>query len=144
MMEQRSRGGPGAVVKWAPPRDTNSVRIGWWVRSRYEITCPFIGVSLRLLMPCPECLRSNYSLATAYRRKRTPGHCPGSSGIPPIFGWHRGYRNLAGNGRSCIISIVYRQSVGACHRCPFSLCRLAPSHQGSLPPLPHCREDEWK
>jgi hypothetical protein len=35
------------------------------VRSRYEITCPFIGISLRLLMPFPEFLRSSYSLTTA-------------------------------------------------------------------------------
>jgi len=36
----------------------------WQVRSRYEITCPFIGISLRLLMPFPEFLRSSYSLTT--------------------------------------------------------------------------------
>jgi hypothetical protein len=36
------------------------------LRSRYEITCPFIGISLRLLMPFSEFLRSSYSLTTAY------------------------------------------------------------------------------
>jgi hypothetical protein len=36
------------------------------LRSRYEITCPSIGISLRLLMPFPEILRSSYSLTTAY------------------------------------------------------------------------------
>ena len=35
------------------------------VRSRYEMTCPFFVISLRLLMPFPECLWSTYSLTTA-------------------------------------------------------------------------------
>jgi hypothetical protein len=35
------------------------------IRSRYEITCLFVVISLRLLMPFPDFLRSNYSLTTA-------------------------------------------------------------------------------
>jgi hypothetical protein len=35
------------------------------VRSRYEMTCPSIFISLRLLMPFHELLRSSYSLTTA-------------------------------------------------------------------------------
>jgi Asp/Glu/Hydantoin racemase len=36
------------------------------VRRRYEITCPFFKISLRLLMPFPRFLRSSYSLTRAY------------------------------------------------------------------------------
>jgi len=45
------------------------------LRSRYEITCPFIGISLRLLMPFPEFLRSSYSLTTAYTELWTCPFC---------------------------------------------------------------------
>ena len=34
------------------------------IRSRYEIACPFFAISLRLLMPFPEFLRSSFSLTT--------------------------------------------------------------------------------
>ena len=53
------------------------------LRSRYEITCPFIGISLRLLMPFPEFLRSSYSLTTAHsRRKSAASSASTSAGLP--------------------------------------------------------------
>jgi len=52
------------------------------LRSRYEITCPFIGISLRLLMPFPEFLRSSYSLTTAYQEPRWPIFWDRNSSMP--------------------------------------------------------------
>ena len=56
-----------ALILKAGGRDIGRSRIRtlWPVRSRYEITCPFFEISLRLLMPVPRFLRSSYSLTTA-------------------------------------------------------------------------------
>ena len=63
-------GRPSAAAPGASAgRASGERRVGIWnqagVRSRYEITCPYFGISLRLLMPCAEFLRSSYSLTTA-------------------------------------------------------------------------------
>jgi hypothetical protein len=60
------------------------------LRSRYEITCPSIGISLRLLMPFPEFLRSSYSLTTAYPPVEAPQiGADAIAGLDPTaIGWH--------------------------------------------------------